>query len=96
MLGPDTELVEDGLELAAGRVGWYSQPRPCGLDRRSMTPASSSVRSRADSRLCEIRPTPCWISLKWWRSNRTISRRISGVQRSAMTSLASDTGQICW
>src|SRR5260221_5155978 len=60
-----------------------------------MIPPSSSVRSRVVRRLWDIRPTPRWISLKWCRSKRTISRRINGVQRSAMTSLARDTGQTC-
>jgi len=51
------------------------------------------ARSRVARTLGEIRWRASWISLKWLRPAR-ISRRISGVQRSAKISAARATGHI--
>ena len=64
-----------GARYRQGVKGPGGRRAAADFGRRSITPAASSDVSRVDRRLCEIRPTPCWISLKCRRPNSTIPRR---------------------
>jgi len=73
-------------------VSRYSRPRAACSGTLSITPASSSSRSRWVSKVREISGIPLRISENR-REPEKSSRRINGVQRSAKISEATATGQ---
>ena len=84
--------MSTGSSACPAGVRRYSLPRPDGDGQSSITPFRSRCFSRWTSSDREIPGIPRAMSL-----NRVLprinSRRISGVQRSAMTSVPIDTGQ---
>ena len=86
-----TAMITPSRSRPAG-VSRYSWPRPWVSSTRSTTPLRSRWSSRCLSSEREMPGSPRSISLKR-RPPSTSSRTMSGIHRSAMTELASATGQ---